>query len=280
MAEARVGDDVFGDDPTTNELEARAAALLGKEAGLFVASGSMGNLGRAHGPPPARLRGHRRRDDPHGHGRGRRPRGRRRGHHPRPARARRRDHGPTRDRGGVPGPGRHPRASHRPHRARGHARPLRRPAAADGLRPRGLAHRARSRRPAPHGRRPVLQRHRGAGRGARRAGLARGLRHVLPVQGPVRARSAPSSSATGRSSPAHAGPARSWAAACARSASWRRPGSSPSRTVPDGTIARLAEDHANARRLAEGLAEFPGVRSPRRHRAAGARTAPWTRPAP
>jgi len=44
MAEARVGDDVFGDDPTTNELEARAAQLLGKEAGLFVASGSMGNL--------------------------------------------------------------------------------------------------------------------------------------------------------------------------------------------------------------------------------------------
>ncbi len=39
-----VGDDVFGDDPTVNELEARAAALLGKEAGLFVASGSMGNL--------------------------------------------------------------------------------------------------------------------------------------------------------------------------------------------------------------------------------------------
>ena len=44
MASARVGDDVFGDDPTVNELEARAAALLGKEAGLFVASGTMGNL--------------------------------------------------------------------------------------------------------------------------------------------------------------------------------------------------------------------------------------------
>jgi threonine aldolase len=44
MATARVGDDVFGDDPTVNELEARAAALLGKEAGLFVTSGSMGNL--------------------------------------------------------------------------------------------------------------------------------------------------------------------------------------------------------------------------------------------
>src|SRR6186997_2697687 len=44
MAEAEVGDDVFGDDPTVNALEERAAALLGKEAGLFVASGTMGNL--------------------------------------------------------------------------------------------------------------------------------------------------------------------------------------------------------------------------------------------
>ncbi len=44
MAEAEVGDDVFGDDPTVNALEQRAAELLGKEAGLFVASGTMGNL--------------------------------------------------------------------------------------------------------------------------------------------------------------------------------------------------------------------------------------------
>ena len=44
MAEAEVGDDVFGDDPTVIALEERAAELLGKEAGLFVASGSMGNL--------------------------------------------------------------------------------------------------------------------------------------------------------------------------------------------------------------------------------------------
>jgi len=44
MAEAEVGDDVFSDDPTVNALEERAAALLGKEAGLFVASGTMGNL--------------------------------------------------------------------------------------------------------------------------------------------------------------------------------------------------------------------------------------------
>ena len=44
MAEAEVGDDVFGDDPTIIALERRAAHLLGKEAGLFVPSGSMGNL--------------------------------------------------------------------------------------------------------------------------------------------------------------------------------------------------------------------------------------------
>ena len=44
MAEAEVGDDVFGDDPTVMALEERAAELLGKEAGLFVASGTMGNL--------------------------------------------------------------------------------------------------------------------------------------------------------------------------------------------------------------------------------------------
>jgi threonine aldolase len=44
MAEAEVGDDVLGDDPTVNALEERAAELLGKEAGLFVASGTMGNI--------------------------------------------------------------------------------------------------------------------------------------------------------------------------------------------------------------------------------------------
>lgn len=44
MAGAEVGDDVFGDDPTVRALEERAAALLGKEAALFVPSGTMGNL--------------------------------------------------------------------------------------------------------------------------------------------------------------------------------------------------------------------------------------------
>jgi threonine aldolase len=43
MAEAEVGDDVFGDDPTVNSLQEFAADLLGKEAGLFVPTGSMGN---------------------------------------------------------------------------------------------------------------------------------------------------------------------------------------------------------------------------------------------
>ena len=44
MAAAPVGDDVFGDDPTVNMLEERIAALLGKEAALFVASGTQSNL--------------------------------------------------------------------------------------------------------------------------------------------------------------------------------------------------------------------------------------------
>ncbi|MHB8397908.1 MAG: GntG family PLP-dependent aldolase [Candidatus Limnocylindrales bacterium] len=44
MAAAEVGDDVYDDDPTVHALQDRAAELLGKEAGLFVASGAMGNL--------------------------------------------------------------------------------------------------------------------------------------------------------------------------------------------------------------------------------------------
>lgn len=44
IAQAPVGDDVYGEDPTVNELEALAAEMVGKEAGLLVASGTMGNL--------------------------------------------------------------------------------------------------------------------------------------------------------------------------------------------------------------------------------------------
>ncbi|MCP4357860.1 MAG: low-specificity L-threonine aldolase [Chloroflexi bacterium] len=44
MAQATLGDDVYGEDPTVNKLEEMAATLVGKEAGLFVTSGTMGNL--------------------------------------------------------------------------------------------------------------------------------------------------------------------------------------------------------------------------------------------
>ena len=44
MAAAEVGDDVFGDDPSVNALQEKIAALLGKEAALFMASGTQSNL--------------------------------------------------------------------------------------------------------------------------------------------------------------------------------------------------------------------------------------------
>jgi threonine aldolase len=44
MAEAEVGDDVYGEDPTINRLQARAAEIFGREAALFFPSGSMANL--------------------------------------------------------------------------------------------------------------------------------------------------------------------------------------------------------------------------------------------
>src|SRR5271169_4926902 len=44
MAVAAVGDDVYGEDPTVNQLQKRAAAIFGKEAALFVPTGCMGNL--------------------------------------------------------------------------------------------------------------------------------------------------------------------------------------------------------------------------------------------
>ncbi len=53
MAEAEVGDDVYGEDPTASKLEEEAAAALGFEASLFVPSGTMGNqiALRLHGRP-------------------------------------------------------------------------------------------------------------------------------------------------------------------------------------------------------------------------------------
>jgi len=57
MSRAELGDDVYGEDPTVARLEERAAAVLGMEAGLFVPSGTMGNLCAAitHAPRGARV---------------------------------------------------------------------------------------------------------------------------------------------------------------------------------------------------------------------------------
>ena len=162
MAAAEVGDDVFGDDPTVNALEARAAELLGKEAGLFVASGTMGNLVSLHGPPPARLRGDRRGEHPHASWT--RPAATRSSSAPRSAPLQERPDGtmdPADDRRCVARPGRPPRAAHRPRRSleNTHAHSGGRPLPLDYVRTVGR-HRPRARRPAPHRRRAVLQRRR------------------------------------------------------------------------------------------------------------------------
>lgn len=47
MFEAEVGDDVFGEDPTVNELEERAAKMFGKEKALFFPTGTMSNIAAA-----------------------------------------------------------------------------------------------------------------------------------------------------------------------------------------------------------------------------------------
>src|SRR5271154_5552204 len=44
IARAELGDDVYGEDPTVNRLEAMAAAIMGKDAAMLVPSGTMGNL--------------------------------------------------------------------------------------------------------------------------------------------------------------------------------------------------------------------------------------------
>src|SRR5205823_8965991 len=48
MADAEVGDDWFGDDPTVNRLQERAAEVTGKEAALYVATGTMANQIAVH----------------------------------------------------------------------------------------------------------------------------------------------------------------------------------------------------------------------------------------
>ena len=125
MYEAEVGDDVFGDDPTVDRLEALAAATLGKEAALFVPSGTMGNLSRLLTHCAARRRANRRHGGAHPprRSRGRVGPGRRRrcgaspsaGRHAAPRRGGRR-HPPARSALPADGAGLH----------REHAEPLRR----------------------------------------------------------------------------------------------------------------------------------------------------------
>ena len=187
MAAADVGDDVFGDDPTVNALEERAAELLGKEAGLFVASGTMGNVVAQLAHLAARPGDDRRPRAPHDRRRGVRPRGHRRDEHPGPRRPRRRDARPRGHRGRLPQPARPARADHRDDHPREHPRPQRRPAPAAGLRPGGRGAGPSTRRRLPHRWGALLERRRRPGSGRHhgaRPGRPGRHRHVLPEQGP------------------------------------------------------------------------------------------------
>ena len=181
---AELGDDVFGDDPTVNALEERAAELLGKEAGLFVASGTMGNLVAqlahlARGSEiVAAASSHLVMDEAAGHAV---VVGRVRAH---ARRERRRDDRSGGYRGGVPRSRRPPRADDGAHRAGEHARPLDGPPAHRRLRGGRRGRRPRQPRPAPPRRGPLLQRRRGARRQPGRPRRSRRLGHVLPLEGP------------------------------------------------------------------------------------------------
>ena len=157
MAAAEVGDDVLGEDPTVNALEERAAELLGKEAGLFVSSGTMGNLVSlmAHVPRGGEIiagaQSHIVRDEAAGHAvvvgasvlqLRDRPDGSL-------------DPGEIARR--VPRPVRSARADHQPRRDRERPQPLGQPAARRRHHGRDRGGRPRARRAAPRRRRPVLQ---------------------------------------------------------------------------------------------------------------------------
>ncbi len=184
MADAELGDDVFEDDPTVIALEARAAELLGKEAGPVRDQRHDGQPGEPDGARAAGRRDHRGDHVAHRARRGRRPCGRGRclgaGH-----RRRRRTGAwtPADDPRGVPRPDRPARAHHRARRAREHARPFHGSAPRRRVRGGGRTHRPRGRRAAPRGRGAAVQcrgRPRRPGTGARGTGR---LGHVLPLQG-------------------------------------------------------------------------------------------------
>ena len=234
MADAPVGDDVFGDDPTVNELEARAAALLGKEAGLYVASGTMGNLVSlvAHLPRGyeaiAGATTHTVMDEAGGHAvvvgatvraLAERPDG-------------------TMDPAEISDAFRDPTDLHEPITGlvvleNTHAHSGGRPLPLEYVRGR-RRDRARTGRAAPCGRGAVLQRRRRPRRRPCRAGGAGGYRDLLPLQGAVSADRLRRGRLGRVRRRARGAPASSWAAGCARLGSSRPPAWSPSPTVRTG----------------------------------------------
>ena len=261
---------MFGDDPTVNELEARAAALLGKEAGLFVASGTMGNLVSlmAHLPRGyeaiAGETTHTVLDEAGGHAVvvGATIRA-----------LRERADGtldPARDRGGVPRPR---RTSTSPSPAWSSSRTRTRTRAASHCRSRTwnasppsrtiAACRSTSTAPASSTRPSRWASHRAALAAPADTvtfclskGLSAPIGSVVVGTGAVHRPRPPRPQAPRRR---HAPGGR---------AGGGRPRGAAT-TARTGPIARLAEDHANARRLAEGLAELAGDPLARRHRPAG-----------
>ena len=218
----------------------------------------------ADGPPAARPRGDRRRDDPHRHGRGRRPRGRRRRDDPRPPERADGTHGPGGRSTRRSATRRPPRADHRAGR-RSRTR-TRTPAAGrcrsttsrDGGRPSPTSAASRCTSTAPGSSTPSSPSASAARELAAPAdsvtfclskGLSTPIGSVVVGSAPfvARARRARKLLGGGMRQVGRAGRGRARRARA---------------TAPDGTIARLAEDHANARRLAEGLARLDGIRSP------------------
>ena len=253
MAAAEVGDDVYGEDPTVNALEAEVAAMFGHEAALFTPTGSMANQIAVQllVPPANELL-----CDADAHvvtyeigaaaaigGVSTRTWG--------PAGG---DVDPAavaamiRPDGFWAVPTRAVAVEQTHNRAGGAVIPLAtlQVAAQGGRRGGG---RAALRR------RPDLARPRRRRGGA--DGLRRALRHAVgvPVQGARGARSGRWWCPTPSGSPRPGGSASAWAAACARPAS----SPPPARHALSHHIGRLAEDHARARRLADALAEFDVV---------------------
>ena len=224
MAAAPVGDDVFGDDPSVNALEAETAALLGFEAALFVPSGTQSNL--------IGVMTHCARGDEYIVGQeahtyryeagGARGAGQRAAA---AARQRPRRHAAARRHRGRDQARRLALRPHPPHRAREHDR--RAPAA--GRLHAGGARARRPSRPRPASRRrAAVERGGEAGCGAARdrAGLRFGL--GVPVEGPRGAGRVAACAAAAISSRLRAAGARCWAAACARRAFSPPPAALPS----------------------------------------------------